>query len=678
MWTKDFSEIGKNDAAIAGGKGASLGELTQAGIRVPPGYVILSSAFEKFLETSDINIEINTILKTVNVDAMHTVEQASAQIQRLILEEKEIPKEIEQEILNSFKELDTEFVAVRSSATAEDSAEAAWAGQLDTFLNTTEKTLLHNVRECWASLFTPRAIFYRFEKELNNEHISVAVVVQKMVNSDSAGIAFSVHPVTEDRNQMIIEAGFGLGEAVVSGQITPDSYVVTKEPRKILDKNVIEQKKGLFRKQGGGNEWKETTNGSEQVLTDDEILKLSETILMIENHYGSPQDIEWAKEGSDMYVVQSRPITTLTNDTQTNSFVNELKNKDWQKDWEGRFSLLVVSIANGPTYIDLSEKLLGKALFSYLVFYKDTIASAWLPTTEYEECGSYLAKRFGSSEGAQELAQKFKAAADDAVALFQKPPEEFWASFDEAVRINETYTTYQIATKAVVNFLPLDADPSILEVLSEARKYSETFYKEMESFIKSAMSNIKSNTHSPEQLSMLSLDELHGYTTNGVLPEPKHLTQRAQRSGVYVRRGGLDELTGKEVELIQAAWSALDTEGELKGQSAYKGIVKGKCRIIKDFKRAEINEGEILVTGMTDPNFVPLMKKAAAIVTDGGGMLSHAAIVSRELKIPCVVGTKKATHILKNGDEVEVDANTGVVRILGGIDAINPDDYVRN
>lgn len=312
-WTKKLTEISKDDSALAGGKGASLGEMMRAGIPVPPGFVILAPAFQHFIEESDINIEIGSILQTVQIDAMHTVESASQKIQALILDERSISSDIENEIHTSFRALGVEFVAVRSSATAEDSASAAWAGQLDSFLNTTEETLILNVRHCWASLFTPRAIFYRFEKKLDQTHISVAVVVQKMVNSDAAGIAFSVHPVTEDRNQIIIEAALGLGEAVVSGQITPDSYVITKNPRSILDKNVVHQSRGLFRKPGGGNEWRDVPEpeGRSQVLSDGQILNLSDTVIRIENHYGFPCDIEWAVEIDKIYIVQSRPITTL-------------------------------------------------------------------------------------------------------------------------------------------------------------------------------------------------------------------------------------------------------------------------------------------------------------------------------------------------------------------------------
>ena len=243
-----FSGISKSDAALAGGKGASLGEMYQAGIPVPPGYVILAEAFEEFLRITDLGVEIDAQLDKVVHEEMHTIEHASETIQSLILKQV-MPKEIAQLISDEFSILDAEFVAVRSSATAEDSSSAAWAGQLDSFLNTSKDTLLANVQRCWASLFTPRAIFYRFEKGMHDDKISVAVVVQKMVASESSGIAFSVHPVTEDYNQLIIEAGYGLGEAIVSGSITPDSYVVEKEPRRIIDKNVITQERALYRKE---------------------------------------------------------------------------------------------------------------------------------------------------------------------------------------------------------------------------------------------------------------------------------------------------------------------------------------------------------------------------------------------------------------------------------------------
>ena len=310
---RDLTKLSKNDIALAGGKGASLGEMTKVGISVPPGFVILSTAFEKFLEETDLNVEIDAILDSVNHKEIYTVENASEKIGALILG-AEMPKDIADEIQKCFKKLGAQYVAVRSSATSEDSSSAAWAGQLESYLNITEKNLLENVKKCWASLFTPRAIFYRFEKGLHQQKISVAVVIQKMIESEASGVAFSVHPVTEDHNQMIIEAGLGLGEAIVSGSITPDSYVVEKSPRRIIDRNISVQNKGLFRAHSGGNEWQDISRsrGELQVLADSQIGELAELVLRIEKHYAFPVDIEWAFEKEKFFIVQSRPITTLT------------------------------------------------------------------------------------------------------------------------------------------------------------------------------------------------------------------------------------------------------------------------------------------------------------------------------------------------------------------------------
>lgn len=311
-WIKPFIDISRKDVPEAGGKGASLGEMSQVGIPVPPGFVVLATAFESFMEKTDLNIQIEAILSTVDVQNMETIERASEHVQYLILSEH-IPEDIATEISNSHKNLKTDFVAVRSSATAEDSALAAWAGQLDTFLNTTTELLHENIRRCWASLYTPRAIFYRFKNDLRQSKISVAVVVQKMIQSEVSGVVFTVHPITEDRNQMIIEAGFGLGEAIVSGKITPDSFVITKEPRAIVDKNINQQDRALWRAKDGGNEWRMLTKeeGEKPALTDQQSLALADIALKIENHYGFPCDIEWAFEAEQFFITQSRPITTL-------------------------------------------------------------------------------------------------------------------------------------------------------------------------------------------------------------------------------------------------------------------------------------------------------------------------------------------------------------------------------
>ncbi len=188
--------------------------MIQIGISVPPGFVILLTVFEKLLEKADLNVKIDVIFDSVNYKEVRIVEQTSEKIRALIIDVK-ISEDIAEEIRKFFKRLNSKYVAVRSSATVEDSANAAWAGQLESYLNTTEENLFKNIKKCWAFLFTPRVIFYRFEKNLHKHKISVAVVVQKMVESEKSGVAFFVHPVTENKNQLIIEVGFGLGEAIV-------------------------------------------------------------------------------------------------------------------------------------------------------------------------------------------------------------------------------------------------------------------------------------------------------------------------------------------------------------------------------------------------------------------------------------------------------------------------------
>ncbi|MCK5061503.1 hypothetical protein KAR28_03045 [Candidatus Parcubacteria bacterium] len=257
MFIKSFKQLTKKNVDIAGGKGASLGEMTNSKIPVPPGFVILATAFDRFLKETDLTQEIEAQLKKVNYDDINSVDRYSNVIRDLIGDAK-MPNDLQKEFLAEFKKMSVQggsekvkFVAVRSSATAEDSEIASWAGELESYLNTTEKTLLTNIKKCWSSLFTPRAIFYRKEKNLHNTHVSVAVVIQEMVESEISGITFTVHPVTQDKNQMIIEAGWGLGEAIVSGSITPDAYVVNKlkgeNGFEILDINIAEQKKQIVR-----------------------------------------------------------------------------------------------------------------------------------------------------------------------------------------------------------------------------------------------------------------------------------------------------------------------------------------------------------------------------------------------------------------------------------------------
>ncbi len=308
---KTFRQLTRADVGIAGGKGASLGEMTRAGISVPPGFVVLAAAFDRFLEETDLGAEIEAIQHGIKHRDLNSVDRASNEIRDLILD-ADFPRDLTLLARAAFTQLKSPWVAVRSSATAEDSSVASWAGELESYLNTTRTTLLTNIQKCWASLFTPRAIFYRREKKLHKAKVSVAVVVQAMVQSEVSGICFTVHPVTKDHGQLVIEAGWGLGEAIVGGKITPDTYVVHKKRWEVLDINVSRQTMMVARgKSGTMDQPVPKGKRTRQKLTGPRIMHLAKLCQRIEEHYRHPQDIEWALVKGKFFILQSRPITTL-------------------------------------------------------------------------------------------------------------------------------------------------------------------------------------------------------------------------------------------------------------------------------------------------------------------------------------------------------------------------------
>ena len=442
---KWFSELDKKSVSISGGKGANLAEIYNLKIPVPPGFVVTAHSYDYFIEKSKIKEKINEILKNIDYKNVKQLDESTKEIRDLIVN-SEIPKEIEEEIIDAYENLSAEvpkdqsahdiikkksfkpiFVAVRSSATAEDLEDASFAGQQETFLNVKGNSeLLESVKKCFASLFTSRATYYRQEKKFKHEGVKLAVIVQKMVNSEKSGVIFSKDPSYQNDN-IIIEAVFGLGEGIVSGKITPDRYKISRE-LKILNKEILDKKIAIIRDSDGKQiqiKLKEDKSKS-QVLKDYELKKLSELALKLEGHYKKAQDIEFAIEENEIYIVQTRAITTIKN-----------------------------------------------------------------------------------------------------------------------------------------------------------------------------------------------------------------------------RVEGKKELKGEVI---------------LEGLAASPGISSGKIKIVKSMEDLhQVNQGEVLVTKMTNPDMVVTMQKSSAIVTDEGGITSHAAIVSREMGIPAVVGTREATLKLKDGEIITVNGFTGKI-----------------
>ena len=437
-----FSQVGKGDVGKVGGKGANLGEMAGAGFPVPNGFCTTSDAYFTFLKANGIDKAIARITENLDVQDNAKLNAVSDEIKALILSAR-VPDAIRSDIVKAYNKLcgvegiptesDEIYVAVRSSATAEDLPEASFAGQQETYLNIRgADNVVKAVQMCWASLFGSRAIYYRQERGFDHLKVGLAAVVQEMVQSEKAGVMFTSDPITNDPNLINIEAAYGLGEIVVSGSVTPDRYVVKRDTMEIVDKDIVQQT-WMITKINGKNEHvniKDDMQGK-QKLTDEVVIELANYGKEIEEHYGWPQDIEWAVSKGQVFIVQSRPITTIKKGGET--------------------------VAEGAT----------------------SVANA---------------------------------------------------------------------------------------------------------------------------------------------------------------------------EII------------LRGSGASPGVAVGKVKMIptaKDIGRME--KGDILVTEMTSPDYVPAMKKAAAILTNSGGATCHAAIVSRELGVPCIVGTKNATTVLHEGDLITVDAKMGVV-----------------
>ncbi|MBT7069587.1 MAG: phosphoenolpyruvate synthase, partial [Anaerolineae bacterium] len=292
-----FSDINARDLGLVGGKGANLGEMTNADFPVPHGFCVTTTAFAAFIATAPDAEGLYALLDTISTDDLDSVREIGERVRQTLLEVP-IPNEIADALRYAWQEIGADDAyAVRSSATAEDLPDASFAGQQDTYLNIIgEDALLDAVRRCWVSLFTDRAILYRAQNDFPHREVLLSVVVQKMIMSEKSGTLFTADPLTGHRHTVSIDASFGLGEALVSGLVTPDAYRVDKRTMTIIERQVSEKEVAIFPEKGGGTrqEMLDAHKRKQAALTDDQILKLAEMGAKIESHYGSPQDIEWA------------------------------------------------------------------------------------------------------------------------------------------------------------------------------------------------------------------------------------------------------------------------------------------------------------------------------------------------------------------------------------------------
>lgn len=496
-----------------------------------------------------------------------------------------------------------------------------------------------------ASLFTPRAIFYRFENKLDQTKISVAIVVQKMIQAEKSGIAFSVHPVTQDYNQAIIEAGFGLGEAIVSGAITPDSYVVNKKNLSIIDININEQKRALFLKPNGGNQWKSLgTQGKKQVLSNNEIIELSKLVLKIEKHYGFPCDIEWAQEKGKFFIVQSRPITTLKKPIQ-----------EYRKIMTRPQNLIDSECWDLGERIKLPEKFKNLLFFDPLFIYQPGNAVTIYynfsdPKQNLEPLLEYLHK---NSRWLLKEKVKFNNDCDEIIRLIKNKSKDYERLY----------------------FLIKEIWPMIVV----ANVYGSTEYYKVEKKIKNICIQIRNESDKVLHPAISYLSDViskhcdkrvvnhitYSEFVHGKIPSGNELAKR-QKGWLY-HQGQIaydvkKYLSNNNFELFNPV---KEKGEEIKGTTACKGNVSGKVKIVfelSDLKK--IKKGDVIVTPMTTPEMIPALRKVSAIITDEGGLTCHAAIISREMNIPSIIGTINATQVLKNADIVNVNANQGIITIL--------------
>lgn len=311
-----FNEINEKDLPLlAGGKGASLCRMSRNGFPVPPGFIVTSQMFSSFMRENVLYDTVYRKLSEIDWDDYDTLENISAYIRETIANAP-MPEVMEKQIITFYRELgENSPVAVRSSGTAEDLDDASFAGQQETFLYVIgEAEIIKYIKACWASLYNGSAIFYRKSKGFNEQEISIAVVVQHMVNSEKAGVMFSSNPITKDQNIVMIEGSWGLGESVVQGLVTPDNYLIDKTTFEETECVISEKETMVVRMDGGSGVLEREVPPdmrNKPVLSREEIKALTEMAKHVESFYQKPQDLEWAFEGGKLYLLQSRPITTI-------------------------------------------------------------------------------------------------------------------------------------------------------------------------------------------------------------------------------------------------------------------------------------------------------------------------------------------------------------------------------
>lgn len=671
---RQLDDLDGTQVGLAGGKGASLGELIRAGVRVPPGFVVTRPAFDAFLRGADPDGTISALLEEVDAGRLE-IAPAAVRIDQ-VLGQAPMPESVVSAIEDATAALGVPRLSVRSSATCEDGNASAWAGQLETFLNVAPDDVVSQVRACWLSMFRASALAYGAAHGYGAGEFGVAVVVQQMVASEVSGIGFSVHPVTQEPDLRLIEACFGQGEAIVSGQVDPDQYVVERGARRIVQSSRGRQRKGLFfDPDGSEGVWRELgERGAEPKLTDEEVLEYAALLDRLEEHYGHPIDTEWARARGAFYLLQARPITTLAAEYREQIIDTS---EPWVRSTRRPLTLLEVSIVAHWLDSKHSAETIGFYVDRYLSI-QDTAGMAT----------SFLPKRaaLAAREHVRDLERNDRARL---VAMLRHAHQVFEAGrarldngegfrdLEEAaeylVEIGQQTTGFPLIALLALSQEAID-DPEVRELAEGLRArslYPRLAHEWVIPLVKDRAREL--GFSDPERApEVMTWRELSRGADVGTF-EARLEEVDAGRRFVFQALGNRERVrfvleTGYLLMRLAGRREIVppDDPDRISGQAAWPGIHRGRARVIlsSDPTGVAFADGDVLVSIQSSPNLMPLLRHAGAIVTDEGGVACHAGIICRELKIPTIIGTGRATSTIHDGDMVEVDATEQVVRIV--------------
>ena len=675
-YTHRLEELDATHTASAGGKGASLGELLRAGARVPPAFVVNRGAFDLFLALADPKQEVAAWLLDIERGRLGFADATAAILG--VLGSAPIPDAVVVALEKSVAELGAARVSVRSSATCEDGTASAWAGQLDTYLNVTPDAVPEQVKACWLSIFQPAPLAYGAAHGYGAGEFGVAAVVQEMVRSDVSGIGFSVHPVTQEPGLQLVEACWGLGEAIVSGKISPDQYVVDPAPPRIVESKTGQQRGGLFLDAGAAAPvWRDLdpARGAAPKLSEARILEYATLLEGIERHYGRPMDTEWALTEAGFHLLQARPITTLAPEYRE-TLVDRAE--PWQLLVRRPMTLLEVSIVGHWVDSEHAGADFGLHCDRFLAI-QDT---AGMATT--------FLSRAAMEAGLAHILELDRTERPRLIAMLERGHEVFtrgtarmergvgFTDLDEAAEYLIDVGKYTVSLPAWT-LIALEGghvdDPRVHELAEGLR--ARSLYPRVAHDLVAPIVQERARRLGfarPERAPELTTwKEVHrGDLDRSTLDERLTAVERGERF-VFQILGQRDHVrfvseTGYLLmrEAGQRQIVPADDPDRIAGQAAWPGVHRGRARVVlsSNPEGYSLAEGEVLVSIQSNPNLMPLLRHAGAIVTDDGGVACHAGIICRELKIPTVIGTGRATSTIRDGDLVEVDATSQVVRIL--------------